>query len=304
MELKKPYTIDEQIQQLKDHGLIINNEEFAQKILAECNYYRFTGYGLPFRKEPHDSDYVEGITFEQIYRLYLFDADLRSVLRRYLEIAEIYYRSQISYGFSIKKCVRPPHDQHYDFDNYYKPDFVEGIFAAFDREKGHNEDSKIVRHHENKYAGRMPLWVMVELLSFSNLSKLYSSMYLSEQNYIAGNVGAGQRELYNHLHCLSILRNKCAHGARLYGESLVKEARLNPAILRKNSSVRKDSLFAYVLVLHDRLPDQNIQIEFINDLNNVIKKYAEDIDLSQIGFPDSYYDILNYKHSQDNGGVS
>ena len=62
----------------------------------------------------------------------------------------------------------------------------------------------------------MPLWVMVELMSFSNISKLYSSMYISEKETIAQAVGIKYKTLENHLHCLSVLRNKCAHAARLY----------------------------------------------------------------------------------------
>lgn len=35
-----------------------------------------------------------------------------------------------------------------------------------------------------KYSSKMPLWVIVELMSFSNMSKLYSSMYYSEKDAI------------------------------------------------------------------------------------------------------------------------
>ena len=51
----------------------------------------------------------------------------------------------------------------------------------------------------------MLLWVIVELMSFSNMSKLYSSMYYSEKDAIARMVGVGKDTLENHLHCLSVL---------------------------------------------------------------------------------------------------
>ena len=41
--MKKPTTYDEQIQLLKNRGLIIENEEKAKNILSNLNYYSFTG---------------------------------------------------------------------------------------------------------------------------------------------------------------------------------------------------------------------------------------------------------------------
>lgn len=295
--LKPPLSFDEQLQKLKDHNLIIQDDEMALKILKEVNYYRLSGYGLPFRLDPHSSDYRDGTSFNQLFDLYSFDEELRNLLWHYIEIAEIYYRTQISYGFALNKCMNPPHDQHYNYDNYYRKESVVGIFDALSREKGHNEDSKIVKHHESKYAGRMPLWVIVELLSFSNLSKLYSSMYISEQDCIAKNVGAGRAVLTNHLHCLSILRNKCAHGGRLYGEPLDLPASLKVGLLRKYPTVSKDSLFAYIIVLYERLPNDESRYNFLNDLITLLDKNSECIDLSQMGFPDNYKQILSYKRS-------
>ena len=44
---------------------------------------------------------------------------------------------------------------------------------TFSREKNYYKDSLIVKHHKIKYSSKMPLWVIVELMSFSNMSKLY-----------------------------------------------------------------------------------------------------------------------------------
>ena len=73
-------------------------------------------------------------------------------------------------------------------------------------------------------------------------------MYISEQNKIAKAVGIGRETLENHLHCISVLRNKCAHAARLYNTEFYPPARFTSEFLRKNSEVRNNSLFAYTLV--------------------------------------------------------
>lgn len=105
MELKKPLTFDEQIEKLECHGIIISDRKKAKAILKRVNYYRFTGYALQFRKDPAGSDYREGTDFETVYHLYKVDEILRDTFRRYIEKAEVYYRTQIAYGFSLAKCT-------------------------------------------------------------------------------------------------------------------------------------------------------------------------------------------------------
>lgn len=191
MDLKKPLTFDEQLDKLIAHGMIVADREKAKDILKRVNYYRFTGYALQFRQEPSDSDYIEGITFETVYHLYKVDEILRDTFRRYIEKAEVYYRTQIAYGFSMAKCTEAPYDQHYDENNFYNKKGFKEVMENFSREKNYYKDSLIVKHHKIKYSSKMPLWVIVELMSFSNMSKLYSSMYYSEKEAIARMVGVG-----------------------------------------------------------------------------------------------------------------
>ena len=80
-ELKQhplPMTIDEQIENLKSLGLIIENEEYAKKILNDISYFRLIkAYSLGFK--PKNGKYEEGVTFEQIVELYLFNANFRQM---------------------------------------------------------------------------------------------------------------------------------------------------------------------------------------------------------------------------------
>lgn len=292
MDLKKPLTFDEQIDKLISHGIIISDKEAAKEILKQINYYRFTGYALQFRKNPSDSNYIGGTNFETIYHLYKVDEILRDTFRRYIEKAEVYYRTQISYGFSIAKCINPPHDQHYDENNFFYKKGYNEVMDNFGREKNYYKDSLIVKHHKLKYSNKMPLWVIVELMSFSNLSKLYSSMYYSEKDFIACSVGIGRDTLENHLHCLSVLRNKCAHAARMYNTDFNPPAKFGSSFLRKHPEIKNNSLFAYTLVLLRRLPDKDSKESLIRTLENLLEEYKDDIDMKLIGFPTNYLDIL------------
>lgn len=292
VELKKPLTFKEQIEKLKSHGMVIEDEEKAKEILSEVNYYRFTGYALQFRIEEADSDYVEALSFEKVHRIYQFDERLRDIFRKYIEVVEVYYRTQISYGFSMAKCIRPPYNQHYDENNFYNKQGYKEVMESFEKERNYYKDSLIVKHHKAKYDSKMPLWVIVELMSFSNTSKLFSSMYKSEKQRIADAVGTSYATLENHLHCLSVLRNKCSHAARLYNTQFNPPARFTSQFLKKHSDMKNNSLFAYVLVLEKRLPDAKMKSMLISDVQAVIEEFQEDIDLSLIGFPEKYIKIL------------
>ena len=292
MELKEPLSFEKQIEKLYSHGMVMEDEARVKEILAEISYYRLTGYTVQYRKNPDERDYIEGLPFEKVYRIYQFDESLRDSFRKYIEVAEVYYRTQISYGFSMVKCVNPPYDQHYDENNFYNKTGYKEVMESFKKEKNYYKDSLIVKHHKAKYESKMPLWVIVELMSFSNTSKLYSSMYISEKEKIADAVGISYATLENHLHCLAVLRNKCAHAARLYNTQFNPPARFTKQFLKKYPEVKNNSLFAYVLVLLKRLPNEKTKMAMLNAVQAVIEEYQDDVDLTLIGFPENYMTLL------------
>ena len=293
MNLKAPKTYKEQIEQLKTHGMVFLDESRAEKILSEINYYRFTGYALQYRKESDDSDYSKSISFDEIYCIYRFDEALRDILRKYIEKIEIYFRTLIAYHFAMAKCKEEPHDQHYDENNFYNKNGYNDVMDSFSREKNYYKDSPIVKHHKSKYDNRMPLWVIVELMSFSNISKLYNAMYLSEKNRIAAALGISASTLENHLHCLAVLRNKCAHAARLYNTEFNPPARFNSQFLRRNPEVKNNTLFAYLLIMIKRLPNASTKKELVEAVDSVIENYSDKIDIELMGFPCNYKSLLS-----------
>ena len=292
MELKCPLTIDEQIKKLDEHGIIIENTDEAKALLQKVSYYRLTGYLLQFRKAPSSSDLESKHLLSELCQLYEFDMQFRSLIRHYIEICEVYYKTHISRVFALEKCVESPHDQHYNPENYYNKDGFQKIMDRFDKEEKYYADSLIVKHHKQNYEGKMPLWVMFELMSFSNVSMLYNAMYISSQERIAQPLGIGSKTLANHLHCMSILRNRCAHTARLINVRYNPPAKLSQYFLRDNPSVSNDSLFAYLKVLVYRLPSDEIQKEFKDKIVKLIEENKYIVDLSLIGFPTNYKSIL------------
>jgi len=73
-ELKPPATYKEMIEILRSRGLVIENDNKAIGILKRINYYRLTGYLLPFKI--NEEKYNDGTTFNQVVDLYDFDMRL------------------------------------------------------------------------------------------------------------------------------------------------------------------------------------------------------------------------------------
>ena len=289
MDLKKPISWEEQVQRLIFHKMDILDNDSAMRVLSETNYYRFTGYALQFRDKDNPDDYIAGTKFENVWRLHQFDNELRRILKLYLDIVELHARAQIAYGFSMEKCQNPPHDQHYESSNFFNEESHHNIISSsLDREKENNKDSLFVIHHAEKYEGRMPLWVIVELISFTNLSKLYSAMYYDEQDIIAKNMGISRETLKNHIHCLANLRNKVAHAGRLYNVAYNPPVKLGHNYLKRNPDIRANTLFAYLVVLLRRIPCKADKAELIKAMEDTVLQYSDCVELSLIGFPVDY----------------
>ncbi len=292
MNLKPPLTIEQQIQKVEAHGMHIPNFDKAKRFLSAVNYYRFTGYALEYRKDIHRSDYIPGTDFETVTKIYEFDEGLRHILRKYLEEAEIYYKTQVAYTFSLANCTQPPHDQHYLPSNYYRADRFAGLLNHLAVEEGYFKDAAFVKHHIDVYGNQMPLWVLVELMTFSTLTRLYGCMYKSDQERIADSVGASARILRNNLHAMAILRNKCAHASRLYNDAMSLPVAFSPKFLRRHKHIEANTIFAYIIMLSKRLPDDACREELKEDICNLVARYKGFVNLKLMGFTDDWQSLL------------
>src|SRR4029079_14615290 len=98
-EFKDPaYTVEQQIQLLKDKGLIIEDEGEAILLLTNINYFRIKRYSYYFRKydDQNNWNFHEGTTFNSIVDFYWFDKKLRLIIFSAIETIEISLKSHLS----------------------------------------------------------------------------------------------------------------------------------------------------------------------------------------------------------------
>ena len=285
-ELKQPKTFAEQLGILEERDLLIDNSDEAIRWLQQVNYYRLTGYSFHFLKG--NNKYKKTASFEIVSKLYLFDSKLRRILMMFLEPIEIYAHTQIAYWFTHKHGA----GAHYDAANFDNAVFHREFVETMNHQIECNERSAFVAHHIRKYDGKMPLWCAVEILSLSTLSKLYKNMHYGDKKKIADELGLDPSYIENWLHCFSVLRNACAHYGRLYNTSMTPEAMLGGKTLRRYPSIRRDSLFAYVVAILRFLPRDEQRNELREAMTDLLHDYVDYVELGRLGFPEDWEKIL------------
>lgn len=165
MLIKKPKTYDQQIAILKNKNIAIIDDVSAKTFLKQVNYYRFSGYFLPFQINGHGSLFPN-ITFERLQAIYEFDEQLRNLIAGVVDEIEVYFRSQLAYYHAHKYGE----EGYMDACNYNnKHDhiaFTKRINSCIKE----NARTTVVQHHMKKYNGHFPIWVIIEFFSFGTLS--------------------------------------------------------------------------------------------------------------------------------------
>ncbi|MCL2755243.1 MAG: Abi family protein [Oscillospiraceae bacterium] len=286
--VKAPATISGQLDILRERGLLIDDEKRAHKALETINYYRLVHYFAVFLQE--NGYYKEGTHFEQGVRLYEFDKRLRIEILAALEETEIAARAAISNYHSVK----------YGAVGYLNPD-------AFDRRHNHrafqikvertiakNANLSFVRHHNKKYGGAFPLWVLMEMFSFGALAVFFEDLKVNDKKDIAEYYfNHDYRNVENWLSNLAILRNRCAHYNRIYGNPLPGNVR-GIAVVDDNTGLEReiDTASIFVHMLAAKALSHNSKQVFAHSLDALFEKYSDVVEPEVLGFPDDWREYL------------
>lgn len=285
MKAKEPTTFDQQVNILKERGLLIPEDKTCENFLHSVNYYRLTAYLLPFKQE--NNTYKTGTTFEELHQIYEFDRKLSHLIFSIIEEIELFLRTQFAYYHAHRYGALGYLDPE-NFNDMHNPD---DFSDRIDHVLYEHRFSPVVIHHQKNYDGILPIWAIIEFFSIGMLSKFYSDMILKDKKDIA-------RQLFNTsyscldswLRCLSDLRNRCAHYSRLYYWKFTAIPKSYP-----NSFFQRNRrLFDQLLVLQ-HLYTNNFKwhTSFMVPLQTIMEEYKDHIYLEHIGFPQEWYSLLN-----------
>lgn len=234
MKAKEWKSYDEQVEILCSRGMIINDPEFAKKMLARIGYYRLSGYWYPFRKFKEDNtgradDFIDGTDFSNVVALYEFDRKLRLLALDAIERIELALQVEIAYLLGERDAFahENPAELHGNFlrkgpngeasghDKWLK-DYQRLIDRASRR--------TFVKHNIDKY-GDLPIWVAIEIFDFGAMSKLFAGMKHKDKLKIESLFGLFTgTDLETWLRGFNFVRNTAAHHGRLWNCNVLERA--------------------------------------------------------------------------------
>ena len=281
---QEPISIENQVKNLIDLGLLVEDKSYAKKILGRISYYRLIkAYSITLKK---DGRYISGISFEDIVSLYKFDRELRQLIFETIEHIEVSLRAVITNYFSLKYG----NFGYKDLSNVgkYKNRYKEAL-NDLERETKRNRRSPFIKNFKDNYeGGEIPLYAVIEVASFGTLSKMYKNMKNEDKSKIAKVFHTDYHYFESWIENFAYIRNICAHYGRLYGAKLTKSPKLYKEYLKNNIS--NNTIFATLVNLKIVSEEENYK-NFYHDLIALIARY-ENIELRHVGFIENWKELL------------
>lgn len=289
---KNILSIEKQLQSYIDAGLLISSNDIVLDALKHIGFYRLRGYSFPFY-DNYKKKYYPGTSFQKILQIYYFDQEISQYLFCFLSKIEVDLRANL---------INALLEKYNDALILYEPVVFKdkSLFwrnlAKISGEIGRSNDV-FIKHNFDKHNGQIPLWAVVEVLSFGTLSKIIKNLqtgkdsvfeqfanhykiYTTKGNYI--NPSANM--LSSWIHSATILRNCCAHNSRIYNRSI----NTSPELINADKIVpsqRYKGLYQNLLAMKYLRPNDIVWKSFYLQLDNIISKYQEYISLKSLSFP-------------------
>lgn len=295
-------TYEEQIELLRQRGMVVDDIAWVTGLLQRVSYYRLSGYWYSFRMRKARGDgradaFLEGTTLRDVAAVYDFDCRLRAAALAALAPIELSVRAQL--GHELGKI---------DPFAHLRPDLLGATArqprtirpseryrrwkSRYEHELVHSHED-FVLHHRQKYGGRLPVWAAVEVLDWGNLTHLYNMAPASARDVVAARVTLTAAQLGSWLKCLNIVRNYAAHHGRMFNRVYTLTPRLpradtHPELAALRSSMnRAFGQLTLVQYLLDKL-----QIGDRCLLPEVLRTYPQVhiLPLSHVGAPEDWDD--------------
>lgn len=285
-------SLDEQIAILKSRGLSIPDEAAAKQFLYQNNYYRVSGYSLTLRK--HDV-FAKSATFQNIVDIYDFDHELRHILLKYIEIIEVAVKSIYSHEFTKVHGATG----YLDASHFSDPTKHAVILSKAETQKASRlPHEAYLKHFVEELKQEVPLWAYVDLLTISDISFLYAISESAIKTSVANALGITKQGDYlvgRFMHSMTIIRNLCAHGSRLYNRLFEQKPNLNKkelALLRKDATGTVDNahLFGFILIMRRLLSAEDfraLKAEII-----ALTSKIPFVEMKYYGFPDNWQNLI------------
>ena len=301
-------TLDEQVDILKNKGLVIDDVERAKEILLRENYFFISGYRHLFLRSNESKKFIQSTNFREIYGLFNFDRQLRNIIFKNILIIENNIKSVISYNISrsygiTEKNYLNPKNFTQDHDKARR---VRDLIDKMKRQIRINATThNATIHYINNY-GYIPLWVLVKVLSFGIVCELYTILKKEDQIEVAEVFDTTPSVLSDILIILSNYRNLCAHEDIVFEhktERVIPDTEYHDMMeipkMDGEYIYGKNDLFAVIIIFKILLNKKAFRL-MMKEIEYEIELLDGRVDtipiskvLDRMGFPENYIEIID-----------
>lgn len=299
--------LDEQIEILKDKGLIINDIENTKEVLLRENYFFIMGYRHLFLRHDSSRKFINGTTFDELYSLFVFDRMFRNIIFKNILIVENNYKSIFSYTLSRNYGYK---ERDYlnvkNFDNdKNRSRQINDLIRKVKRQFSVNGRQHGATSHYMDNYGYIPLWIGVKVISFGLMSEMFSILKPMDKSSIASVYKIEPDEMEMYLPILANYRNLCAHEDIVFNhftQRIIPDTKYHSMLQIDKTNNEyiygKNDIFALIIILKRLLTKVDFKM-MMNEINyefdrlcgklHVIK--IDDV-INAMGFPPNYKDIM------------
>lgn len=255
-------------------GVIVTNKEFALDKIKKYSYYSIINTYKDVFKDS-SNNYKNNVTFDEIYSLYEFDKNIRFIFLKYILEIETIIKSLLAELLSLKYGI----DNYLlinNFDNNINSKIIQDNIDKINEEIAkQNGKHEAITHYINEY-GFVPPFVLIKILTWGELSRLYSMLKQTDRQAISKEFKVPDNFLKQVTKNITMIRNICAHNDRMF--SFHSKFLITFKIIDINYKNKDNSTNVYMIMKSmQRLLDKNKSDEFERLVNLEIEKLKANI---------------------------
>ena len=259
-------------------GVYVNNEEAALYKIKTYSYYSIINtYKDVFKNT--NNEYKKNVSFDEIYALFEFDKNLRSIFLKYSLEIEIILKSLLAETLSSRYGIKDYLVKENFDDTVNETTITESINVILKEITKQNGKHEAVTHYINEY-GFVPPFVLTKILTLGELSRLYAMLKQSDRQSISKIFKLSDRVLKQIIINMTMIRNICAHNDRLF--SFHSKFRISFKYIQKNYNEKSVNIYMIMKCMECLLPKDKKK-EFVKLINNEIKQLSGKLKSIKIG---------------------
>lgn len=300
--MKEPSTLENFITILfgedEGHNLSFTEEErqIAQEFFQYNNYYNFSIFPKLLPCQGDKYSYTDAL------RIYQIDEFLRREIHYFTSRIEKWIKTSVAYHLShIHESTEYAKAECYLDPALYnsRKTYLETMESF--SEALHKSKEPFIEHHFKQRNGCIPIWVLVEELTFGQVDTFLSVLNTDYRNEWSDRVFGRENRKFV-LSWISVsryLRNISAHHSRFYGKKYIVLPRLKKEDMKQYGVTNgdKNTLFVALLVLKSLLSFHSLQVQsewnlFMDNLEEIFNGNTEIINYPLNGLRENWKNAL------------